>query len=102
MTPDTSGTPPTDLPSIPDFPTSLEPHELLEIMVGELKNPLDSIEGWARVIAQDNNLEAISLEAADSLPLLTGYARALLLRAERYLQAWRAEQDQRAGQDRRR
>ena len=89
---DQSTPPPTDLPSIPDFPTSLDPHELLEIMVGELKNPLDSVDGWARVIAQDTNLEAISLEAAESIPLLTGYARALLLRAERYLEAWRAEQ----------
>lgn len=88
---DQSSSPSTDLPSIPDFPTSLDPHELLEIMVGELKTPLDSVDGWAQIIAQDTNLEAISLEAAESIPLLTGYARALLLRAERYLEAWRAE-----------
>jgi nitrogen-specific signal transduction histidine kinase len=77
----------SDLPTIPDFPTSLEPHELLEIMVGELKNPIDSIEGWARVLAQDTNLEAISLEAAESIPAITAYVRALLERVDRYLEA---------------
>jgi len=77
----------SDLPTIPDFPTSLEPHELLEIVVGELKNPIDSIEGWARVLAQDTNLEDISLEAAEAIPAITAYVRALLLRVERYLHA---------------
>jgi nitrogen-specific signal transduction histidine kinase len=77
----------SDVPTVPDFPTSLEPHELLEIMVGELKNPIDSIEGWARVLAQDTSLEAISLEAAESIPAITAYVRALLERVDRYLEA---------------
>jgi hypothetical protein len=74
-----------DLPTLPDFPGSLEPHELLEILVGELKNPVASIDGWARVIAGDTNLEAITLEAAESILAITGYVKALLDRAERYL-----------------
>ena len=80
----------SDVPTIPDFPTSLEPHELLEIMVGELKNPLGAIEGWARVLAGDTNLEAISLEAAESIPTITAYVRALLDKVEIYLEAWGA------------
>lgn len=77
----------SDVPTVPDFPASLEPHELLEIVVGELKNPLDSIEGWAQIIAHDQHLEAISLEAAESIPVLTAYVKALLERVERYLTA---------------
>jgi hypothetical protein len=56
-------------------------------MVGELKNPIDSIEGWARVLGQDTSLEAISLEAAESIPAITAYVRALLERVDRYLEA---------------
>ena len=85
MEPDERRAGASDVPTVPDFPTSLEPHELLEIVAGELKNPLDSIEGWARVIAQDRSLEAITLEAADSIPLLTAYIKSLLERVERYL-----------------
>ena len=59
--------PDSDLPTLPDFPLSLEPHELLEILVGELRTPLDSIEGWARILSKDTHLEAISLEAAESI-----------------------------------
>lgn len=91
---DDSSTPTTsDVPTLPDFPASLEPHELLEIVVGELRNPVDSIEGWAHVLAQDTNLEAISLEAAESIPAITAYVRALLAKVEAYLDAW-GEQNQ--------
>ncbi|MCL4237338.1 MAG: hypothetical protein KJ047_03730 [Anaerolineae bacterium] len=77
----------SDVPTLPEFPASLEPHELLEIVAGELRGPLGAVEGWARVIAGDPRLEAISLEAAESIPALTAYMRALLARVEQYLAA---------------
>jgi hypothetical protein len=77
----------SDVPTLPEFPASLEPHELLEIVAGELRGPLGAVEGWARVIAGDPRLEAISLEAAESIPALTTYMRALLARVEQYLAA---------------
>ncbi len=77
----------SDMPTLPEFPASLEPHELLEIIVGELRGPLGAVEGWARVIAGDPRLEAISQEAAESIPALTAYMRALLARVEDYLAA---------------
>jgi hypothetical protein len=77
-----------DLPPIPDFPASLEPHEMLEILVGELQNPVASIEGWARVIAQDNNLEAISLEAAESIATIIQHIKLLASQVEKYLDEW--------------
>ncbi len=80
-------TPASDVPALPEFPASLEPHELLEIVVGELRGPLGAVEGWARVIAGDPRLEAISLEAAESIPALTAYMRALLARVADYLAA---------------
>lgn len=77
----------SDMPALPEFPASLEPHELLEIVAGELRGPLGAVEGWARVIAGDPRLEAISLEAAESIPALTADMRALLARVEQYLAA---------------
>jgi hypothetical protein len=77
----------SDIPALPEFPPSLEPHELLEIVAGELRGPLGAIEGWARVIAGDPRLEAISQEAAESIPALTAHMRALLARVENYLAA---------------
>lgn len=78
----------SDMPTLPEFPASLEPHELLEIVAGELGGPLGAIEGWARVIAGDPRLEAISQEAAESIPALTAHMRALLARVEDYLAVW--------------
>lgn len=78
---------PDDLPALPDFPASLEPHELLEIVVGELKNPLASIDGWARVLADDTSLEGIYLDAAESIPAILAYVKALLGKVEQYLDA---------------
>ncbi len=75
----------SDLPTLPEFPSSLEPHELLEILVGELRTPLNSIAGWARVLSQDSNLEAISLDAADAIEQIAAYAAALLANASDYL-----------------
>ena len=75
-----------DLPTLPDFPSSLEPHELLEILVGELRTPLNAIAGWSRVLSQDSNLEAISLEAADSIEQIAVYAAALLAKTSDYLE----------------
>jgi len=75
----------SDLPTLPDFPSSLEPHELLEILVGELRTPLNSIAGWSRVLSQDSNLEAISLDAAEAIEEIASYAAALLANASDYL-----------------
>jgi nitrogen-specific signal transduction histidine kinase len=77
----------SDVPTVPEFPLSLEPHELLEILIGELRNPLSAVEGWAQIIAHDPSLEGITLEAAEAIPALTAYMRALLDEAARYLTA---------------
>lgn len=77
----------SDVPTVPQFPLSLEPHELLEILIGELRNPLSAVEGWAQIVADDPSLEGITLEAAEAIPALTAYMRALLDEAARYLTA---------------
>ncbi len=62
--------------------------DLRSAFVRKLRHlPLGAVEGWARVIAGDPRLEAISLEAAESIPALTAYMRALLARVEQYLAA---------------
>lgn len=75
----------SDVPAVPEFPLSLEPHEVLEILIGELHNPLGAVEGWAEIVAGDPSLEGITLEAAEAIPALTAYMRALLEQAGRYL-----------------
>jgi hypothetical protein len=80
-----------DLPTVPEFPASLDPHEMLEIVVGELSNPLESIEGWAQVLAQDVNLDGFSREAAEAIPAIVAYLKALLARVDGYLAAWESE-----------
>lgn len=74
-----------DLPTVPEFPTSLEPGEALEILVGELRTPVAAIEGWVQVLADDRNLEDISFEAVEAIPRLTAHLRAFLDSATRYL-----------------
>ncbi len=82
-----------DFPPLPHFPLSLEPHELLEILLGELRTPLDALEGWAGVLGHDPALEGLSLEAVDALTRIVAYLRAFLGRAEAYLDRWQAEND---------
>ncbi len=77
----------SDVPTVPEFPLSQEPHELLETLIGELRNPLGAVEGWAQIVAADPSLEGITLEAAEAIPALTAYMRALLDQAARYLSA---------------
>ena len=84
-----------DFPPLPDFPLSLEPHELLEILLGELRTPLDALDGWAGVLNRDPALEGLSLEAAESVARITAYLKAFLARAETYLDGWQAANDKR-------
>lgn len=80
-----------DLPTVPEFPASLEPHEALEILVGELRTPVAAIEGWMQVLAEDHNLEDISFEAVEAIPRLTAHLRAFLDSAARYLDTLHSE-----------
>ncbi len=84
-----------DFPPLPDFPLSLEPHELLEILLGELRTPLDALDGWTSVLSRDPALEGLSLEAVEALARITAYIRAFLGRAETYLDGWQAANDKR-------
>ena len=82
-----------DFPPLPDFPLSLEPHELLEILLGELRTPLDALDGWASVLGHDPALDGLSLDAAEAVARITAYLKAFLARAESYLDGWQAAND---------
>ncbi len=79
-----------DFPPLPDFPLSLEPHELLEILLGELRTPLDALDGWAGVLSDDPALEGLSVEAAEAVARITAYLKAFLARTETYLDGWQS------------
>lgn len=85
----------SDLPALPTFPLSLDPHELLEILIGEFATPLASIDGWAHLLSQDARLGDLSQEASEAILAITAYLRAYLGRAEAYLLAWRAAEEER-------
>lgn len=80
----------SDLPNLPSFPDSLDPHELLEILIGEFRTPLDSIDGWTRLLSQDAALSDLSLEASESIAAIVAFLKGYLHRAEAYLELWRA------------
>lgn len=87
-------TPHTDLKSVPaSFPTSLDPHEMLEILLDEFRTPLAALIGWAQVIDNDHNLEDVSFEAAAALIDIARFLQGFMGTTEAYLAAWLAAQE---------
>ncbi len=81
-------------PVPPSFPTSLDPHEMLEILHDEFRTPLAALVGWSQVINNDPNLEDVSFEAAAALTEIARFLQAFMGITEAYLVAWQAAQEE--------
>jgi len=73
-------------PNIEDFSLSLSPEEVLLIVYQKLKRPVQSLEGWAMLLSQDEFKDREHVGAQTRIPNTTRYIISVLDKVRIYLQ----------------